>query len=188
MRHGELIRPVSCALLLAVASCGTPPKAGPDGGASDACTSQIACDAELRRVCEAGWCSAQLPANELQTLYMSLRGAALFGERVSMRIFVLYPITPAGQVVTCDGLVDKVAVADLLDPRKYNLTTPADVRPAPGNGDTIVASIVNNGAGRVIYAEIYPQSGGEGTPTGVGCVADVPYVAGTDPGIVMKVE
>jgi hypothetical protein len=176
-------------LALLFVACAPGPTDGADGGGERVpCVSQTECDAENRRVCASGFCSDPLPTNELQTLYMRLRGSALFGDRASMRIFILYPVTPNGTVVTCANLVDKVSVAELLDPTRFNLTTPADARQAPASGDTIVAGIVMNGVGRVIYVEIYPQGGGQGTPTGVGCKENIPYVPGSDANVAMDVE
>lgn len=153
------------------------------------CTSQAQCGVEQRRVCEQGFCGALLPdpSLHLETLTMTVPVTVRLAEPKSLRAAVLYAHTPDGKHVVCPGKAaasNDVAIpsmAALYDRAKFNVTAPMLEMPLRSLNDTIQTAVGVNGAGRVLYVELYadsvtqnePESGGPAIA--VGCLADVPY-------------
>lgn len=179
----QVTRPFVGAVVLSVLACGT---VTPDPRVP--CTSQLTCDQEHRKVCEAGFCSPALPdvAAHLENLSMSLPVSVRLANPVAMRAAVLYPITPDGRTVVCPGApgANQVAISGMVplnDAAKFNLTSSMLETPLRSVSDTVTTGIMVNGPGRVVYVEIYaepvtpgdPASGG--APVGTGCVVDAPY-------------
>ena len=159
---------------LALAACG-PTTDGPDGGdPAIPCATQTDCSSERRKVCEDGFCSAQLADNSDHFRDLSLdlaTGVKLQGPQ-ALRVFVVYPVTPNGDTVLCDEIA---SYEELNDPARFNLTaSPLEIRILQPN-DVIQTGIFVNGPGRVVYAEIYnAQLNDSPQRIGIGCVEDVP--------------
>jgi hypothetical protein len=168
------------AVLLAatVLACGA--TTTPDGRSP--CTAQTTCSLETTKVCEAGFCSPPLPANTAETLRLDV-STIVFSEPHSFRVAVVYPITPDGKTVKCDGIPSMQA---LKDPAKFNLTATVSQSQMP-QGDAITYGVFINGLGRVVYVEAYSETpselNGTTTPTvvGVGCLEDAPFAPDADP-------
>lgn len=169
----------SLVLALFAAACGTT-SGTPDGGTDDreACTTQSECSASLNRVCEDGYCSAELTQPTFVDTFLSIR-PILLRQPKSFRAWVLYQVGPDGSPVRCDGL----DATKLDDGSHYNRTARLHVNFTGAASDVMQTALPIDGDGRVVYVEVYServidgQPGEEGPAVGTGCVENVQTTA-----------
>jgi hypothetical protein len=183
------LRPSALALALALplASCGAPDAAD----TRVPCASQATCGDAFLSFCEQGFCTAPLPDTVgVRVLDLDVATNVLNKYLQSARVAVVYPRTLDGKRVTCPGQAagpDDVAIpsaAALFDRTKYNLSW--NIMGFKISKSNLSIPVKINGAGRLVYVELYEQSLKEndpssgGPPVGVGCLADAPFVEQVD--------
>src|SRR5262249_38606405 len=154
--------PVMRALLvlavLAMLSCGAPV----DNRVP--CSSQTTCDAQNRKVCDTGFCSAALPdiSKHYENLYFSVPAQVQIANPKAYRVAILYATTPGGKTVRCPGATlaaNQVAIpgmAALVDASKFNQTAPlteSQFHNSIQGHDLVQTAGSVNGSGRVVYVE-----------------------------------
>lgn len=177
------------AVLVLTASCSS--AAGPSDSPVP-CDTQATCGDDYRKVCENGFCGAELPeavSTTVRPIELSIPTAVRLKELKSMRVAVVYPTTPDQKKVVCPGgtpaagEVEIPSVAALFDRAKFNLTW--EIMGLHITPSTTGTGVSINGPGRLIFVELYEDAVTEGVadsggaPVGRGCVADADYLADT---------
>lgn len=160
----------------ALVACGGSGSGDPDGGSRVPCAAQSECGSDLRRVCEDGYCSAELAdpyaQENFRNLVLSLSSQVRLRGPKAFRAWVFYQVRPDGSPVRCADLGPSGA---LPDPSGFNQTATAVEQQIRTSGDAITTGIFVNGVGRVVAIEVFDAAFNDSpTRIGFGCLESTP--------------
>lgn len=165
------------------------------------CGAAASCSLDYKAVCEDTICTS-LGRAEAQDFFLNLRSvlSSLQGSG-AYRTWVLYPVTPKGENVTCDKDARRPAIAGtatvenavLSDPARVNIAAfVQEFRFSLGINDVVQTGLFLTAPGSVVYTEIYTKpvsqcAKPEGLLVGHACIENAPFTPGTSSRIAMTI-